>query len=121
VSVKTGIIVTLVLITGFTSFSCKKDEFPKATILVYDTLNVPQKDVRVVVYSDPNGAFIDPNSMQLLDSGRTNSSGEVNFTFKRKAILQVRAEQYTLLYHRDATSLLVLNNSGTITKVLKIK
>ena len=114
------LILSLFWITAI-SLSCRKENPPKAVIAVIDTGGIAQPNVKVTVFSGPNGSYIDPQSEIRLDSARTNSSGEVMFTFKNKAIFQVKAEQYTTQYHRDGSKLLILEEGQTVSLTIIVK
>lgn len=120
-NMRLGIIIVSIFWISAISLSCRKTDPPKAVVSVIDTDGVAQPNVKVIVYSNPNGSYIDPQSLQRLDSARTNSSGEVSFTFKNKAIFQVKAEQYTSQYHRDGSKLLILEEDQTVSITIQIK
>lgn len=120
-NLRIGIIFISVFWISAVSLSCRKTDPPKASISVYDSAWVPVVNAKVIVYANPNGSYIDPQSLQRLDSARTNLGGEVTFTFKNKAIFQVKAEQYTEQYHRDGTKLLILEEGKTVSLKIQIK
>lgn len=120
-NIRLGIIILSIFWISAISLSCKKTNPPKAVVAVIDTGGVPQANVKVIVYSNPNGSYIDPQSLQRLDTARTNSAGEASFTFKNKAIFQVKAEQYTSHFHRDGTKLLILEEGQTVSITIQIK
>ena len=120
-NIRIGILILSIFWISAISISCRKANPPKAIISVIDTGGVAQPNVKVIVYSNPNGSYIDPQSLQRLDSARTNSAGEVSFTFKNKAIFQAKAEQYTSQYHRDGTKLLILEEGQTVSITIQIK
>ena len=120
-NIRIGIVLLSAFWISAISISCRKTSPPKATISVYDTAWVPVVNAKVIVYANPNGSYIDPQSLQRLDSARTNTAGEVTFTFKNKAIFQVKAEQYTSQYHRDGSKLLILEEGKTVSLKIQIK
>jgi len=120
-NIRLGIILLSLFWISAISISCKKNKDTKAVISVYDTAWIPQPNVKVTVFSNPNGSYIDPQSLQRIDTARTNSSGEVNFTFKNKAIFQVKAEQKTALLNREGTKLLILEEGQTVSLKILIK
>jgi hypothetical protein len=103
------------------SISCHKTDPPKAVITIVDTSGARIPGVKVTVYANPNGSYIDPQAHTLNDIQTTGASGDVSFTFKNKAILNVKAENFTTQFHREGKGLLILEEDKTIYKTIEIK
>ncbi|MFH2143438.1 MAG: hypothetical protein ABIJ97_13515 [Bacteroidota bacterium] len=57
-----------------------------------DGIEVPVPDVTVVMYSTPNGSYIDPEDEVIEDSKVTNPAGRVEFVVENDCILTAKAE-----------------------------
>lgn len=101
--------------------SCHKPGDTKAVVIVKDTAEHVIANVKVTVEANPNGSYIDPQNGILNEVQYTDASGQVTFKFKNKAILNVKAENYTAPYHRDGKGLLILEEGKTIEKIIHIK
>lgn len=111
----------LLIIVIVFSISCRKPDPPKAVVTVVDTAGLRTQGVKVIVYADPNGSYIDPQEKTINATEYTDGTGEAHFTFKNKAIFTVKAEQYTPPYHRDGKKLLVLKEDETVSITIIIK
>ena len=59
------------------------------TVLDYD--RNPVSDAEVKVYSNQQNGYVDPEIKQMDTTDVTDENGQVTFTFKYEAILQVKA------------------------------
>jgi len=95
------VMMSLVLIFGV---KCKKEEPPKAIVLVVDTLNKPIAGATVRVYADPKKykgpdssivyptvGYFDPDKKILFDQKKTDNEGKTYHEFKYEAIFYVYA------------------------------
>jgi len=101
--------------------SCHKPGPTKAVISVRDTSGHAVSGVKVTVYANPNGSYIDPQNRILNEVQNTDGNGQVTFTFKNKAILNVKAENFTNTVHREGKGLLILEEGKTIEKTIYVK
>jgi len=87
------IISLLVLTSTFYLSSCKKSKNPIAVITVLDYNKNPVSDAEVKVYSNQQNGYVDPEVKQMDTTDVTDENGQVTFTFKYEAILQVKASK----------------------------
>ncbi len=116
-----GFIIIIAVWFSAVLFSCHKVEPPKAVITIVDTGGVRVPNVKVTVYANPNGSYIDPQGEVLNDVKYTDAGGDASFKFKNKAILNAKAEQFTTLFHRDGKKLLILEEDKTVYITIMIK
>lgn len=102
-------------------FSCHKVDPPKAVVTIVDTGGTRVPNVKVTVYANPNGSYIDPQGEVLNEIQYTDGGGDASFTFKNKAILNVKAEQFNTQYHREGKKLLILEEDKTVYITIIIK
>lgn len=114
---------TLIVIVWFSAIliSCHKVDPPKAVITILDTGGSRVPNVKVTVYANPNGSYIDPQGEVLNDIQYTDAGGDASFSFKNKAILNVKAEQFTTQFHREGKKLLILEEDKTVYLTIIIK
>jgi|YNPMSStandDraft_1061717.scaffolds.fasta_scaffold00165_15 hypothetical protein len=92
------ILLITVALVG-TSSKCKKEEPPKAIVLVVDEQGRPLAGATVKVYSDPtlygnnypSVGYYDPDEKKLYDIQKTDASGKTYHTFKYESIYSVYA------------------------------
>lgn len=123
-NLKIGLLFLVVIWFSAFSISCRKPGPTKAVVIVKDTSYAPVAGVKVTVYANPNGSYIDPQNLTLNDIQTTDGSGAVTFTFKNKAILNVKAETFfnnSSTVDREGKALLILEEGKTIEKTIIIK
>ena len=89
----------LFLFILFTSSRCKKEDPPKAIVLVVDEQGRPLAGATVKVYSDPtlysqdypSVGYYDPDEKKLYDIKKTDASGKTYHDFKYESIYSVYA------------------------------
>lgn len=113
-------ILIFVCMIGIALSSCKKPAPPKALIKTLDTAYKPLANVKVTVFAQPNGSYVDPTNKVLNLKGTTDANGEVRFEFKNEAILNVKAE-YGTPVTQQATGIIVLKEHEEITKTLILR
>jgi len=119
-----GLILLVVFWFSAITVSCHKPGPTKAIVTIRDTANIPVSGVKVTVYANPNGSYVDPQNLTLDYIQYTDGSGQVTFTFKNKAILNAKAETFfihTTNIDREGTGLLLLEEGKTIEKTILIK
>lgn len=114
------LLISFLLSIGWFSFSCRKPNPPKAIIVTLDTSYKPMANVKVTVYAQPNGSYVDPNDKVLNLKGTTDASGQVRFEFKNEAIFNVKAE-YGNPVTRQALGMIILKEDEEITKTLIVR
>jgi len=120
-NLKIGLLLFVAIWFSAISISCHKPGPTKAVVIVKDTSGIAIPSVKVTVYANPNGSYIDPQNLTINDVQYTDGSGQVTFTFKNKAILNVKAENFTTQFHREGKGLLILEEGKTIEKTIQIK
>jgi hypothetical protein len=123
-NLRIGLILISVIWISAISTSCHKTDPTKAIVSVRDTANMPVAGVKVTVYANPNGSYIDPQNLTLNDVQYTDGGGQVSFTFKNKAILNAKAETFFINSNnvdREGKGLLILEEGKTIEKTIQIK
>jgi len=113
-------ILIILIVLSWGMHSCKKPDPPKALIITLDTSYKPLANVKVTVFAQPNGSYIDPNDKVLNLKGTTDASGQVRFEFKNEAIFNVKAE-YGNPVTRQANGVIVLKEDEEITKTLILR
>ncbi len=99
--------------------ACRRPEPPQAIIRTLDTLNKPVANVTVRVFAQPNGSYVDPVDKTLELKDITDANGEVRFTFRNEAILNVEAKQTNP--NRQAQGMIFLQENKTIEKILILR
>jgi hypothetical protein len=122
---------TIIIAVWFSAvlFSCHKAEPPKAVITIVDTGGVRIPNVKVTVYANPNGSYIDPQGSVLNDIQYTDAGGDASFKFKNKAILNAKAwiklnfgtTQAPIWKELDGQKLLILEEDKTVYLTIMIK
>jgi len=109
----------LIVIIWFSAIliSCHKTEPPKAVITITDTSGARVANAKVTVYANPNGSYIDPQEHTLNAIQYTDDNGESSFTFKNKAIFNVKAEKS----NSQGNKLLILEEDKTVYLSITIK
>ena len=109
--------------------SCHKENPPKAIITIVDTGGVRVPNVKVTVYANPNGSYVDPQGGVLNEVLYTDGSGDASFSFKNKAILNVKAllrinigtTQVPIWKDLEGKKLLILEEDKTVPLTIQIK
>lgn len=114
------VFIILLLSFGWFWVSCRKPSPPKAIVITLDTAYKPMANVKVTVYAQPNGSYVDPNDRVLNLKETTDASGQARFTFKNEAIFNVKAE-FGNPVTRQATGMIILKEDQEITKTLILR
>lgn len=114
------VFISLLFCLGWFSLSCRKPNPPKAIVVTLDTSYKPMANVKVTVYAQPNGSYVDPKDKVLNLKETTDASGQAHFTFKNEAIFNVKAE-YGNPVTRQASGMIILKEDEEITKTLILR
>lgn len=113
-------LVIIILLFSFGGFSCRKPSPPKAIVITLDTAYKPMVNVKVTVFAQPNGSYVDPNDRVLNLIETTDLNGQARFTFKNEAILNVKAELGNPVTLK-ATGMIILKEDQEIEKTLILR
>ncbi|MBL7932763.1 MAG: hypothetical protein JNL60_12715 [Bacteroidia bacterium] len=121
----------LLLISGLvlsgiilTAPSCKKDTECKATVLCVDAAGAPVAGANVLLYAqvkdptDPKGVATFTGDIKA--SGVTDGGGEVKFTFKLPAILDIKATASSGNKPLEGTSIIKLEEGESVSKTVTL-
>lgn len=114
------VFISLLFVSGVSLLSCHKPSPPKAVITTLDTSYKPVANVKVTVYAQPNGSYVDPEDKVMNVKDVTDASGQVRFEFKNEAIFNVKAE-YGNPVTRQASGMIILKEDEEITKTLILR
>lgn len=112
--------ISFLMMGGVILLSCHKPTPPKAVITTLDTSYRPIANVKVTVYAQPNGSYVDPRNKVLNLKDVTDANGQVRFEFKNEAILNVKAEDGDPVI-RQASGIIFLKENEEITKTLILR
>lgn len=100
------IIISAILVLAL-SFSCQKEDKPKAVIKVVeyiDSVSVPVSKAKIEVRPATNEEVLE----DVIASGYTNSGGSIEFEFDKELVLRATAYKY----QRDDAGQIIYNNIG---------
>lgn len=114
------VFIVFLLSFGWFGVSCRKPSPPKAIVITLDTAYKPMANVKVTVFAQPNGSYVDPNDRILNLKETTDANGRAYFEFKNEAIFNVKAE-FGNPVTRQATGMIILKEDQEITKTLILR
>ena len=110
-------IITLLSVVFYSS-ACKKNNDCKATVTVSDATGAPVLGATVTM--SPTQTAPQGNLTIQTQTGTTDGSGSVSFTFKLPAILQASVAPPAPYSPGPVTGLVKLEEGKTVTKAIKV-